>query len=115
MLLTRDSQALFDRKANMSRASVSFELSYMEIYKDDVFDLMVSSRVSYLSRTNLPLAQRAMYIPRERNFLYGKMGVAKSSLRIYRRSQLNPQTSSTTTSCEPIIISFIGNRLLTTC
>ncbi|CUA73803.1 Kinesin-like protein KIF22 [Rattus norvegicus] [Rhizoctonia solani] len=32
-------RALFERKVN-TRAKVSFELSYMEIYKDDVFDLM---------------------------------------------------------------------------
>jgi hypothetical protein len=38
-------QALFERKVNM-RSKVKFELSYMEIYKDDVFDLMVSTRVS---------------------------------------------------------------------
>ncbi|CAE6431867.1 unnamed protein product [Rhizoctonia solani] len=42
-IIPRVMEALFERKAN-TRAKVSFELSYMEIYKDDVFDLMVATR-----------------------------------------------------------------------
>lgn len=42
-IIPRVMEALFERRAN-TRARVTFELSYMEIYKDDVFDLMVSSR-----------------------------------------------------------------------
>lgn len=42
-IIPRVMEALFERKAN-TRAKVSFELSYMEIYKDDVFDLMVPTR-----------------------------------------------------------------------
>ncbi|KAB5591118.1 Kinesin motor domain containing protein [Ceratobasidium theobromae] len=42
-IIPRVMEALFERKVN-TRARVSFELSYMEIYKDDVFDLMVSTR-----------------------------------------------------------------------
>ncbi|KAJ1310967.1 hypothetical protein OPQ81_009478 [Rhizoctonia solani] len=42
-IIPRVMEALFERKAN-TRAKVLFELSYMEIYKDDVFDLMVSTR-----------------------------------------------------------------------
>ncbi|CAE6420027.1 unnamed protein product [Rhizoctonia solani] len=42
-IIPRVMEALFERKINM-RSKVKFELSYMEIYKDDVFDLMVSTR-----------------------------------------------------------------------
>ncbi|CAE6425114.1 unnamed protein product [Rhizoctonia solani] len=42
-IIPRVMEALFERKVN-TRAKVSFELSYMEIYKDDVFDLMVATR-----------------------------------------------------------------------
>ncbi|CAE6470176.1 unnamed protein product [Rhizoctonia solani] len=42
-IIPRVMEALFERKSN-TRAKVSFELSYMEIYKDDVFDLMVATR-----------------------------------------------------------------------
>ncbi|KAF8707454.1 TRAFAC class myosin-kinesin ATPase superfamily Kinesin family, partial [Rhizoctonia solani] len=42
-IIPRVMEALFERKVNM-RSNVKFELSYMEIYKDDVFDLMVSTR-----------------------------------------------------------------------
>ncbi|CCO27261.1 Kinesin-like protein KIF22 OS=Danio rerio GN=kif22 PE=2 SV=1 [Rhizoctonia solani AG-1 IB] len=42
-IIPRVMEALFERRVNM-RSKVKFELSYMEIYKDDVFDLMVSTR-----------------------------------------------------------------------
>ncbi|KAG8732389.1 hypothetical protein FRC11_014004 [Ceratobasidium sp. 423] len=42
-IIPRVMEALFERRDN-TRAKVSFELSYMEIYKDDVFDLMVATR-----------------------------------------------------------------------
>ncbi|KAG8745374.1 hypothetical protein FRC10_008233 [Ceratobasidium sp. 414] len=47
-IIPRVVDALFQRKATMSQEDVSLELSYMEIYKDDVFDLMVSAREAKL-------------------------------------------------------------------
>ncbi|KAG9120272.1 hypothetical protein FRC07_004307 [Ceratobasidium sp. 392] len=47
-IIPRVVDALFQRKAAMSREDISLELSYMEIYKDDVFDLMVSAREAKL-------------------------------------------------------------------
>ncbi|KAG8680221.1 hypothetical protein FRC09_018404, partial [Ceratobasidium sp. 395] len=47
-IIPRVVDALFQRRSIMSREDVSLELSYMEIYKDDVFDLMVSAREAKL-------------------------------------------------------------------
>ncbi|QRV90739.1 kinesin motor domain protein [Ceratobasidium sp. AG-Ba] len=47
-IIPRVVDALFKRKEAMHQTKVLLELSYMEIYKDDVFDLMVSAREAKL-------------------------------------------------------------------
>lgn len=40
--LTRIKQAMFDKKSSYNRYDISLSVSYMEIYKDEVYDLLVT-------------------------------------------------------------------------
>lgn len=40
-IIPRTVRALFDKKSEISQFDISFSLSYMEIYKDEVYDLLV--------------------------------------------------------------------------
>ncbi len=46
-------QSLFERKAQMKRDDIQLSVSYMEIYKDDVYDLLVTRENVCLSRRHL--------------------------------------------------------------
>lgn len=43
-------QAMFDKKSSYNQYDISLSVSYMEIYKDEVYDLLVTrENVCYLS------------------------------------------------------------------
>lgn len=42
-------KAMFEQKASLQRSSVELAVSYMEIYKDEVYDLLVNRETVSLS------------------------------------------------------------------
>ena len=47
--LTIAMKAMFEQKASLQRSSVELAVSYMEIYKDEVYDLLVNRETVSLS------------------------------------------------------------------